>query len=118
MPRIKGFDEIEAELERHSGKIAHDEWQNVARIFYDIYQKNRTDDLAVAIIQNGTKDNEEKVIGTISTISKLVNEKQIKSPAIIVIGEVVKRTFKTEDYFRAMNSEDEFVQQNLDLDLL
>ena len=83
-----------------------------------IYQKNRTDDLAVAIIQNGTKDNEEKVIGTISTISKLVNEQQIKSPAIIVIGEVVKRTFKTEDYFRAMNSEDEFVQQNLDLDLL
>ncbi|HVX01060.1 MAG TPA: hypothetical protein VHA52_11585 [Candidatus Babeliaceae bacterium] len=41
MPGIKGFDEIEAELARHPGKIAHDEWRNLARIFYDIYQKNR-----------------------------------------------------------------------------
>lgn len=83
-----------------------------------IYQKNRTDDLPVAIIQNGTKDNEEKVIGKISTICKLVNENQIKSPAIIIIGEVVKKTFKTEEYLKAMNLEDEFVQQNLDLGLL
>jgi len=26
MPRIKGFDEIEAEIASHPGKLAHDEW--------------------------------------------------------------------------------------------
>jgi len=64
MPSIKGFDEIEAELARHPGKIAHDEWQNLARVFYDIYHKNRkeliklleepskNDELSIELIQN------------------------------------------------------------------
>lgn len=64
MPGIKGFDEIEVELARHPGKVAHDEWQNLARIFYDIYQKNRmeliklleepskNDELSIELIQN------------------------------------------------------------------
>lgn len=43
MSGIKGFDEIESELAHHPGKIAHDEWMNLKRIFVDIYQKNRTD---------------------------------------------------------------------------
>lgn len=64
MPGIKGFDEIEAELASHPGKIAHDEWRNLARTFYDIYQKNRkeliglfeepskNDELSVELFQN------------------------------------------------------------------
>jgi hypothetical protein len=56
MPRIKGFDEIEAELERHPGKIAHDEWQNLARIFYDIYQKNRTE--LIRLLEEPSKNDE------------------------------------------------------------
>lgn len=64
MPGIKGFDEIEAELARHPGKIAHDEWQNLARTYYDIYQKNRqelvrlfeepskNDELSMELVQN------------------------------------------------------------------
>ncbi|MFH7017428.1 uroporphyrinogen-III C-methyltransferase [Flavobacterium sp. FlaQc-47] len=65
-----------------------------------IYQENRTDDLPIAIIQNGTKNTEQKVVGTISTISKLVSENKISSPAIIVIGEVVKNTSKLTSYFK------------------
>ncbi|MEP6802873.1 MAG: uroporphyrinogen-III C-methyltransferase [Flavobacterium sp.] len=65
-----------------------------------IYQENRTDDLPIAIIQNGTKNTEQKVVGTISTISKLVSENKISSPAIIVIGEVVKNTLKLTSYFK------------------
>ncbi len=56
MPRIKGFDEIEAELARHPGKIAHDEWQNLARIFYDIYQKNRTE--LISLLEEPSKNDE------------------------------------------------------------
>lgn len=43
MPRIKGFDEIEAEIALHPGKIALDEWANLSRIFIDIYQRNRNE---------------------------------------------------------------------------
>lgn len=80
-----------------------------------IYKSSRNDDLPVAIIQNGTKKNEKKVIGTISSISKLVKEQQITSPAIIVIGEVVKNKSKLTAYFQNENLNSEFVYQNLNL---
>lgn len=81
----------------------------------DIYKANRTDDLPIAIIQNGTKNSEQKVVGNISSISKLVAEKNISSPAIIVIGEVVKNTSKLTSYFQE-HFEDEFIFQNLNLE--
>jgi uroporphyrin-III C-methyltransferase len=79
-----------------------------------LYQKNRTDDLPVAIIQNGTKDTQKKVTGTISSIVKLVKEKEIASPAVIIIGEVVRNTLKLNSYFKEY-LEDEFIFQNLNL---
>ncbi|MEO7976760.1 uroporphyrinogen-III C-methyltransferase [Flavobacterium sp.] len=79
-----------------------------------IYQENRTDDLPIAIIQNGTKNSEQKVVGNISSITKLVADKNISSPAIIVIGEVVKNTSKLTSYFQE-HFEDEFIFQNLNL---
>lgn len=79
-----------------------------------IYQENRTDDLPIAIIQNGTKNTEQKVVGTISSIAKLVSENKISSPAIIVIGEVVKNTSKLISYFQE-HFDDEFIFQNLNL---
>lgn len=60
----------------------------------NLYQNNRTDDLPIAIIQNGTKITQKKVIGTISTILALVEENELSSPAIIIIGEVVKNASK------------------------
>lgn len=80
-----------------------------------IYQNNRTDDLPVAIIQNGTKETEKKVIGTISSISKLVQEQQLSSPAIIIIGEVVKNASKLTTYLREEFHDEEFIFQNLNL---
>ena len=81
-----------------------------------IYQNNRTDDLPVAIIQNGTKNTEKKVVGTVNSISRLVEEHQLSSPAIIVIGEVVKHSLNFTQYFKGENlEEDEFVFQNLDI---
>ncbi|MRX41879.1 uroporphyrinogen-III C-methyltransferase [Flavobacterium sp. LC2016-23] len=79
-----------------------------------IYKENRTDDLPIAIIQNGTKNSEQKVVGTMSSITKLVSEKNISSPAIIVIGEVVKNNSKLTSYFQE-HFEDEFIFQNLNL---
>lgn len=79
-----------------------------------LYQKNRTDDLPITIIQNGTKDTQKKVTGTISTIVQLVKDKEIASPAIIVIGEVVRNILELNSYFEAY-LEDEFIYQNLNL---
>lgn len=80
-----------------------------------IYQKNRTDDLPVAIIQNGTTSNEKKGIGTINSITELVHNQGISSPAIIIIGEVVRHSLKLSTYFKEEYSEEEFVFQNLNL---
>jgi uroporphyrin-III C-methyltransferase len=54
-----------------------------------LYQNNRTDNLPIAIIQNGTKSSQKKVIGTIDSIIQLVKDNELSSPAVIIIGEVV-----------------------------
>jgi uroporphyrin-III C-methyltransferase len=70
-----------------------------------IYQKNRTDDLPIAIIQNGTKKEEQRIIGTVSNIKELVDKYEISSPAIIVIGEVVRHTSKLSSIGKTQCSE-------------
>lgn len=45
--------------------------------------------LPAAVIQSGSTENEKVAVGVIDTIVELVEEKQISSPALIVIGEVV-----------------------------
>lgn len=47
-------------------------------------------DLPVAVIQNGTLTNQQMVIGTVATIVGQAKEKAIASPAVIVVGEVVR----------------------------
>ncbi len=47
--------------------------------------------IPVAIIQNGTTENEQFGFGTVNTIEQVVFDKKLSSPAIIVIGEVVNR---------------------------
>ena len=49
---------------------------------------------AVAIIQNGTTVDEKVGIGKINTIEAIVEKQQLSSPAIIIIGEVVKQRVK------------------------
>jgi uroporphyrin-III C-methyltransferase len=55
------------------------------------YKKEGKDETAIAIIQNGTLPTQNLAIGTIETIETIATEEKIKSPAIIVIGEVVKQ---------------------------
>ena len=64
-----------------------------------IYSKLDKGDTPVAIIQNGTKPNERFGIGTISTIEAIVKEKQLSTPAIIVIGEVVNQRVDLTDIY-------------------
>lgn len=55
----------------------------------EIFRQNGKSNLPVAIIQNGSLENEKTVIGTIETIAEIAARKGVSTPAIIVAGEVV-----------------------------
>lgn len=57
----------------------------------------------VAVIQNGTREDEKVGIGTISTIETIVKQKQLSSPAIIIIGEVVKQRVDLSSMYKKAN---------------
>ncbi|MFI5163976.1 MAG: uroporphyrinogen-III C-methyltransferase [Bacteroidia bacterium] len=56
----------------------------------EVYKSAGKADLPIALIQNGTLPNERIAVGTIGTIEKIAAKKLIGSPAVIVVGEVVK----------------------------
>jgi len=55
----------------------------------NIFRQHRGADLPVAIIQNGSRENEASVFGTLANIEERMTEEGIGAPAIIVLGEVV-----------------------------
>ena len=61
-----------------------------------IFSRFQKDETPVAIIQNGSLPNQKMGIGTVSSITSIAREKRLGSPAIIVIGEVVKVAQKEE----------------------
>lgn len=60
-----------------------------------IFAAQNKQELPIAIIQNGTREDEKIGIGTIATIEAIVQEQQLSNPAIIVIGEVVRQSALT-----------------------
>ncbi|MCL5128694.1 uroporphyrinogen-III C-methyltransferase [Algibacter sp. L4_22] len=68
-----------------------------------VFSEENKQDMSVAIIQNGTRDNENVGIGTIGTIEQIVAEKQLANPAIIVIGDVVKERAVLSTVFKEVN---------------
>ncbi len=70
-----------------------------------IFSKENKQDIAIAVIQNGTRDNENVGIGTISNIQEVVAEKQLANPAIIIIGDVVKERAILSSVYREVVQE-------------
>jgi len=68
-----------------------------------IFKKFEKDAMPTAIIQNGTTPSEKIGLGTISTILEVVEDKKLASPAIIVIGEVVKESTKLRSFYEELN---------------
>ena len=54
-----------------------------------LFKKEGKTETPIAIIQNGTRDNEKVGVGTIASIEKEVDNQKLANPAIIIIGEVV-----------------------------
>ncbi len=59
-----------------------------------IFMAEKKSKVPVGIIQNGTTTHEKNGYGTIDSIESVVKQKELSSPAIIVIGEVVKNRSK------------------------
>lgn len=70
-----------------------------------IFKQFEKDDVPTAIIQNGTTINEKVGLGTINTIEEVVEQQQLSSPSIIVIGEVVKESAKLRLFFENINAQ-------------
>jgi uroporphyrin-III C-methyltransferase len=57
----------------------------------EIYKEYGKDETAIVLVQDGTLPTQNLAIGTIETIEAIAAEENIKAPAVIVIGEVVKQ---------------------------
>lgn len=64
-----------------------------------LFQKESKGETPVAIIQNGTMPDEKIGVGTIDTIQQVVTKNKLSSPAIIVIGEVVRESNKLKGFY-------------------
>ncbi len=66
------------------------------------YGKNQT---PMVVIQNGCTENEQVGLGTVDTIVEVVADNGLSSPAIIVVGEVVKESVKFRSFFEEINQQ-------------
>lgn len=57
-----------------------------------VFQSHGKGSVPVAVIQDGSLASENVAIGSVDTIVEVVKQEKIKSPAIIVIGEVVRKS--------------------------
>lgn len=56
----------------------------------DVFASFEKAEVPAAVIQNGTLHNQRVAIGTVSTIASIARQQGLASPAIVVVGEVVK----------------------------
>ena len=68
----------------------------------EVFKAENKNEVPVAIIQNGTRNNEQVGIGKIDTILDIVKEQNLSSPAIIVIGDVVSHKLQIQELISNM----------------
>ena len=73
----------------------------------DVFSQCGKEDMPVGIVQNGTTNHEKSGFGRISNIEKVVTDKGLTAPAIIVIGEVVAKRQQLSALFQNINSHPE-----------
>jgi len=64
--------------------------RNIAYVCERLIENGRTPQTPVAVIRWGTRPEQTTIVGTLQNISELVKEKDIKPPAVMVVGDVVK----------------------------
>ncbi|MDQ7787896.1 MAG: uroporphyrinogen-III C-methyltransferase [Thermodesulfovibrionales bacterium] len=64
--------------------------KNLDLIVRKLIEHGRSPDTPVAVIRWGTRPDQTTLVGTLNTIAALVKEKDIRPPAVTVVGEVVR----------------------------
>lgn len=62
---------------------------NSSDIQHELVQQGRDPNTPVALVENGTRPEQRVVTGTLGNLVELIESHKVKSPALIVIGEVV-----------------------------
>ncbi|MCX2838047.1 uroporphyrinogen-III C-methyltransferase [Salinimicrobium sp. MT39] len=75
----------------------------------DIFTHFGKENTPVGIIQNGTTVNERSGFGNIKNIEKVVSDKKLSSPAIIVIGEVVNERTSLKAVLKNVIEEKQYI---------
>ncbi|HYA11692.1 MAG TPA: uroporphyrinogen-III C-methyltransferase [Thermodesulfovibrionales bacterium] len=64
--------------------------KNIDMITQKLIENGRLPDTPVAVIRWGTRPDQKTVVGTLKDISGIIKEKDIKPPATMVVGDVVR----------------------------
>jgi uroporphyrinogen III methyltransferase/synthase len=64
--------------------------KNIDMITQKLIENGRPPDTPVAVIRWGTRPDQRTIVGTLKEIGRIIKEKEIKPPATMVVGEVVK----------------------------
>src|SRR4030042_3573185 len=64
--------------------------KNINLITQKLIKNGRSPDTPVAIIRWGTRPDQSTTVGTLKNIGRIIKERDIKPPAVMVVGEVVK----------------------------
>ncbi|WP_195988200.1 uroporphyrinogen-III C-methyltransferase [Clostridium sp. D53t1_180928_C8] len=72
--------------------------ENIERIVENLISNGKEKDTAAAVVMRGTSSKQRKVIGTLDNITEKAREAGLKSPCIIVVGEVVELNEKLSWY--------------------
>lgn len=70
----------------------------------DVFIQEGKNDTAIALIQDGSLPTQKIALGLMDTIIDIAQENDIKAPAVIVIGEVVKQNEKFNSTILNLNS--------------
>lgn len=71
---------------------------NLGEIIKNLISNGKDENTKVAVIMRGTSSKQKKVVGTIKDIEEKVEKAKLKSPCIIVMGEVVSLNDKLNWY--------------------
>ncbi len=70
--------------------------RNVEYIVRELLEGGMDPDTASAVVQEASLKNQQSEISTLSTLAKMINEKNFKPPSIIIIGKIVE--FQVKNY--------------------
>jgi uroporphyrinogen III methyltransferase/synthase len=64
--------------------------KNISEVCRKLIENGRRHDTPVAVVRWGTRADQTTLVGNLSNISDLVKENDIKPPAVMIVGDVVK----------------------------